>query len=111
MADLLKTFVIGGGLIAGAKYVSQFMSPAWAGMVGGLPTGIIASFFLDSDKKKIMYYSGYVYSSFLLFVAVVFCHIITTHFQNIPINVVSTIAIPLWAIVSYLVIQREFPKK
>ena len=111
MEEILKTFMIGGGLIAGAKYVSQFLSPALAPLVAGMPTGIITSFFLNSDKEKRKYYSGYIYSSFLLFAVVMFCHLMATYVRDIPINVVAAIAIPLWALMSYFVIHREVPKK
>ena len=44
--DYIKPFLIGGSLIAGSKYISHFVAPEYSPLIGGLPTGIIASFFI-----------------------------------------------------------------
>ena len=44
--EYVKPFLIGGGVIGGSKLASKIMGPALAPLVGGMPTGIIASFFL-----------------------------------------------------------------
>ena len=63
--DIVKSFLIGGGVIAGSKVASNIMGPELAPIVGGLPTGIIASFFLNSNATKQKYFEGYAYSSFV----------------------------------------------
>ena len=68
--DIVKPFLIGGSVIAGSKFVSKYASPALAPLIGGMPTGIIATYFMDDDKSKTEYYNGYAYSSFLLFIAI-----------------------------------------
>ena len=70
----LKPFLLGGSIIAGTKYMSTFMNPSLAPIIGGMPTGIIASFFLSKQTEKRAFFSGYVYTSFLLFLAILFIH-------------------------------------
>ncbi len=65
--EYVKPFVIGGGLITLGKYTSKFVNPSIAPLIGGLPTGVIASFFLDNDKMRKGEYNGSVYSYFVLF--------------------------------------------
>ena len=108
--DILKPFLIGGSVIAGSKFVSKYASPALAPLVGGLPTGIIATFFMDTDKSKRLYYTGYAYSSFLLFIAVLICHLWSSNTQT-SVNIISSICILVWAILSYLVINFFVIKK
>ena len=108
--DILKPFLIGGSVIAGSKFVSKYASPALAPLVGGLPTGIIATFFMDTDKSKRLYYTGYAYSSFLLFMAVLICHLWSSNTQT-SVNIVSSICILVWDILSYLVINFFVIKK
>ena len=52
--DLVKPFFIGGAVIAGSKAVSKIAPPALSPLIGGMPTGIIATFFLDNDKEKLV---------------------------------------------------------
>ena len=54
--EYVKPFLIGGSVIAGSKLAAKIMGPALAPLVGGMPTGIIASFFLKGDDKKKKYY-------------------------------------------------------
>ena len=108
--DILKPFLIGGSVIAGSKFVSKYASPALAPLVGGLPTGIIATFFMDTDKSKRLYYTGYAYSSFLLFIAVLICHLWSSNTQT-SVNIISSICLLVWAILSYLVINFFVIKK
>lgn len=103
--DIVKPFLIGGSVIAGSKFVSKYASPALAPLIGGMPTGIIATYFMDSDKDKIKYYNGYVYSSFLLFIAILCCHLWSSN-TNTPVNIISTVSILVWAVLSYIVINK-----
>ena len=73
--EYLKSFLIGGSVIAGSKFASKILGPEMAPIVGGLPTGIIASFFLNSNGDKQKYFQGYAYSSFVLFLAILFIHL------------------------------------
>jgi hypothetical protein len=102
--DLVKPFLIGGSVIAGSKLISKFVSPALAPLVGGMPTGIIATFFLDNDEQKRKYYDGYAYSSFVLFLAILLIHMWSRH-SDLSVNVISIVSLLAWAIMSYFVVN------
>ena len=106
MQEVVKAFVLGGATIAAAKYISQFVSPAFAPLIAGMPTGIITSFFLGSDKARREYYSGYFISISILALIVILCHLTATYAPSVPIDLVSLIAIPSWGIISYVAINR-----
>lgn len=106
MQEVVKAFILGGATIATAKYISQFVNPAFAPLIAGMPTGILTSFFLATDKARREYYSGYFISISILALIVIFCHIIATYVPTIPIDLVSFIAIPLWGAISYIAINK-----
>ena len=100
-------FVIGGAVMAGSKVAAKYMGPTLAPIIGGMPTGIIASIFLSSNKDKIDFFSGYVYSSFLLFITIVGIHILSLKYSNYNINYISLGGLVLWGIASYFVIKMN----
>ena len=104
--EYVKPFVIGGGLITLGKYTSKFVNPAIAPLIGGLPTGVIASFFLDNDKMRKGYYNGYVYSSFVLFFVIVGIHL-AGEYTKLSMDLVSLIGLIVWGGISYMVITAE----
>ena len=109
--EYIKPFLIGGTVIAGSKFAGNYASPALAPIIGGMPTGIIASFFLSSDKARRSYFNGYAYSSFLLFLAVLFIHLATQH-TKISVDLISGVGFVVWAILSYALIKaRGLDKK
>ena len=108
--EYVKPFLIGGAVIGGSKAASKLMGPALAPLVGGMPTGIIASFFLKGDDKKRKYFEGYAYSSFTLFLAILFIHLATMHFQKVSVNIISGISFIIWGVISYFVIKMRTKK-
>ena len=102
--NYIKPFLLGGSIIAGTKYMSTFMNPSLAPIIGGMPTGIIASFFLSKQTEKRAFFSRYVYTSFLLFLAILFIHQLSIH-TNINIDIISSIGIVVWAILSYFTVE------
>ena len=108
--EYVKPFVIGGGVIAAGKYLSNFVNPAIAPLVGGLPTGVIASFFLNNDKARKGYYHGYVYSSFVLFFVVTAIHL-AGEYTNMAMDLVSLLGLLVWGSISYFVINAEVISK
>lgn len=102
--EYLKSFLIGGSVISGAKIAANVLGPELAPIVGGLPTGIIASFFLTSNASRQKFFEGYAYSSFILFLAILFIHLITSHYKKLSVNMVSGSAFIVWAILSYVII-------
>ncbi len=108
--EYVKPFVIGGGLITLGKYVSKFVDPAIAPLIGGLPTGVIASFFLDNDKMRRGYYNGYVYSSFVLFFVIAAIHLAGEH-TAMSMDLISFVGLVVWGGISYVVINAEILSK
>lgn len=105
--EYIKQFLIGGSVIAGSKFASKILGPELAPIIGGLPTGIIASFFLTSNHVKEKYFEGYVYTSFILFLAILFIHLITKHYPKISVNIVSSSAFVVWVILSYIIVNMH----
>ena len=108
--EYVKPFLIGGAVIGGSKAASKLMGPTLAPLVGGMPTGIIASFFLKGDDKKRKYFEGYAYSSFTLFLAILFIHLASMHFQKVSVNIISGISFIIWGVISYFVIKMRTKK-
>lgn len=102
--DFVKQFVIGGSVIAGSKFVSQYLGPAFGPIVGGMPTGIIAAYFLTSRSDKYKYYAGYFYTSFLLFLAIAGIHFASKYSKTLSIDLISTIGILIWGVCSYFLV-------
>ena len=111
LMEYVKPFLIGGGVIAGSKFVSKFASPALSPIIGGMPTGIIAALFLNSQASKREYFNGYFYSSILLALAIAFIHFASTKYTHWNVDVISGIAIVIWAILSYFAINFFIPAK
>jgi hypothetical protein len=97
--DYIKPFLVGGAVIAGSKFVADNGPPQLAPLIGGMPTGIIASYFLANDaaRKK-------VFSSFTLFIAILTIYILDNK-TSIHVNIISGVALVLWAIITYFVIN------
>lgn len=108
--EYVKPFVIGGGLITLGKYTSKFVDPAIAPLIGGLPTGVIASFFLDNDKMRKGYYNGYVYSSFVLFFVIAAIHL-AGEYTAMSMDLISFVGLVIWGGISYVVIHAEVLSK
>ena len=103
--EYLKPFLIGGSVIAGSKYISKYANPALAPLIGGMPTGIIASYFLQTDKDKRNFYHGYAISAPILALAIEFIFIMTSQIQTIPVNIISTIGLLVWGVLSFTTIR------
>ena len=101
--EYLKPFLIGGSVIAGAKLVSTYFDPLYASIIGGLPTGIIASLFLPIGENK-KYYESYAYTSVLLAIAVNVIHQLNQSTQLDP-RVVSLTGLFVWGLLSFLLVR------
>tara|TARA_Y100000389_G_scaffold145109_1_gene143573 strand:+ start:1201 stop:1533 length:333 start_codon:yes stop_codon:yes gene_type:complete len=108
--DYIKPFLIGGAVIAGSKFVADNGPPQLAPLIGGMPTGIVASYFLANDDNRRKYFDGYVYSSFTLFIAILAIYILDNK-TSIHVNIISGIALVLWAIITYFVINKFVKSK
>ena len=108
--EYANPFLIGGSVIAGSKLAAKMVGPALAPIVGGMPTGIIASFFLKSQNAKREYFAGYLYSSILLAIAIMFIHFTSMFYKQWNVDIISGIALAIWAVLSYYVITFFIPK-
>ena len=106
MLDYLMSFFIGGAVIAGTRFLAQVLPPPYASMLGGLPLGILASFFIENQTAKKQYYAGFTYSAFLLFIAVLLIHIVSTAWPTAPVDAISAICLFLWGLSSAILISK-----
>ena len=109
--ETAKAFLAGGLVIGGAKYVAQHVSPMWAALLGGLPTGIMTAIFLDmtpADTKK--YYRGYIMQSVILTTLIIIANLLLWKTELDPSVVVVT-ALLVWFVVSVAVIKMDSKSK
>ena len=102
-SELIKPFLLGGTIIAGSKLLSKFTTPAVASLIGGLPTGILASLFLQNSKKE-NYFEGYQYHSFVLFLSIVAIHYMLKH-TEFNKTYICLGGFFVWAIISYITLS------
>ena len=103
--EFLKSFLIGGSIITATKYFATRMPSQLAPLIGGMPVGILASFFLENDKEKKRYYAGYTYSAFTLFLTILFIHAITVVWPDLSMDTISAFSLLVWGVVSYVTIM------
>jgi hypothetical protein len=103
--------LIGGSVIAGAQLVSKHVPGEYAALIGGLPTGIIASFFMASNSTKRGYFHGYIYTSLMLTLAILFIIFMIKRKPEMNINHIALIGLVFWAIISYIIIFKIVKKK
>ncbi len=77
LITLLEPFLIGGSVIAGAKWASLYLNPGLAAVIGGAPTGLISSMFIASDQRNDYVYN-YIFVTAILLVAVLVYYFILT---------------------------------
>ena len=98
-------FIIGGFLIAGTKYISdQSGLESYASLIGGMPIGILASFFLKNDNLKRIYYEGFMFNQFILFGTILAIYLFILIWKDPNVNMVSISGLILWFILSVLLI-------
>ena len=108
--EYLKPFLIGGTIIAGAKYISTKVNPAYAAMVAGMPSGIIASYFLSDDAVRRKFYGGYAIADIIVAIVVGGVSILTHYKRDISVNHISFIGYIIWLVLTFLSIKL-FSKK
>lgn len=100
--DYIKEFIVGGSVIAGSKLVSTLFGPRFAPIIGGMPTGIIASYFLSNDSQKIDFFKGYSVSSPILAFTVIAIYFLSITMKQVSTNIISSIGLVLWALLSFM---------
>lgn len=105
LAGAIKPFLVGGAVIGGSHIVAQFAPAQFAPLIGGMPTGIIASYFLATQKKKQEYFTGYAVSSVVLTLAIVGLHYATVAMPKTNVDIISTVFLVVWAAISFFAIK------
>jgi len=98
--EYLKAFLLGGTIIASAKLISTYVDPVYAPLVAGMPTGMVASFFLQSDKVKRRFYGGYMIADLVVALAVAGVFAMTKMFPAVHINVITIVGYLFWLILT-----------
>lgn len=105
LAGSIKPFLVGGSVIGGSHLISQFAPAQFAPLIGGMPTGIIASYFLATQQQKHEYFTGYAVSSVVLTLAIIGLHYTTIISPKTNVDIISTSFLIVWAIISFFAIK------
>jgi len=109
--EYAEPFLLGGSIVAGSKWLSTMVDPAYAAMVAGMPTGIIASFFLANDSQKRQFYKGYGISDAIVAITINVIALLTVRWSSVPVNAFSAVGYILWLILSFTGIRMFAAKK
>ena len=101
--SFIKAFLVGGGVIGTAKFISTKVNSVWAALVGGAPQGIISAFFIPESKVR-KFFIGYIIQSIVLTVLIVLLNVTIIH-SSININVLTIITLVIWLIISVIMIH------
>ena len=94
-AEIITTFLIGGGLLAGIRLLSGKMNnPALAGIVAGIPTGLLAIVLLKSENVK-KYTINYLIISVSTLISIIMFYLIFSY-TKLKHKVVWGIALLFW---------------
>lgn len=111
--EYLTPFLIGGSIIATSKFVSNHVSSEYAALIGGMPTGIIASFFILGNNSKGDYYKGYLISSIVIALVLTMLNTALKTHPKIDTNILSICSLIVWACLSFFsvkLIKHLYPK-
>lgn len=103
--DYIKPFLIGGSIIATSKFVANHVSPEYGALIGGMPTGMIASFFLVGNKLKGGYYKGYLVSSVVIVLVLTILNVVLKTYSKINPDILSACSLVIWAILSFFSVK------
>ena len=102
--EFIKPFFIGGGVVAGAKFLSTKIDPAYAPLLAETPTGILATFFLNNELEKKKYYTGYLVTDSVVPFSTLVIVLGFTFLKNYPINYLTSLGYLVWLILSFSII-------
>jgi hypothetical protein len=111
MNETLIAFLLGGAIIGSARLISSTIGPEYAALVGGLPTGLMAPFFLSTDvaKRKLMW--GYFLDSFVMIAVLAGLYILVTY-TDLHGILVSIGSLMIWAaVLSTVIYFTKYHKK
>lgn len=101
-------FLLGGVTVAGIKYLSTIVSPAYAALVGAMPIGYLSTYFIPSEEKRKKYLVNYSYT----LVTVIVCALAYIFMLNMKIekNMSLILGCILIVILSFIRL-KFFPSK
>ena len=107
--SLIIPFLLGGGIIAGVKLAAMTIKdPALASIIAGLPTGLLAAYFISQDSAE-GYASNYVFvASSLVMSIIVFWLLLAKTPLGEHKNIALTLSLVFWALLvfgRYLVLK------
>jgi hypothetical protein len=99
MNGVITSFLIGGLLVGSTRYLSGIIGPEYASLVGGLPVGLIAPYFLDTPREKIRFLWGYRHLVLLFAIILVEMYYLL-HRTELSAEWIAGILLLSWGIVS-----------
>ena len=103
--EYLKPFLIGGSIIAASKFIANHASPEYAAIIGGMPIGILASFFILGNKLKGEYYKGLVINDVTIALVIIGLNVVLKMYPKLNVNIASVLSIIIWALVSFFSVK------
>ena len=99
--NIIVPFLVGGGIISGVKFAATSLhNPALSAIIGGIPSGLLAIYFLKPEKS-IRYSQTYFFVNLALAVAILTFYLLRVK-TNIPKNNVLLISIFVWCLLVWL---------
>ena len=102
LKDLFQTFIMGGLLVSGIKYVSRHTGPEYAAIFAAFPIGLISSYLMKNEKQVERYLKSYMKTiSSLLIVCMVYFRLLKNKFS---VDMSLGISIVLWLLLNLLIV-------
>ena len=101
--EYAKTFLLSGSIVTLSKVAANHANMPLSAVLGGIPLGLLAVFFITGRDDKRQYIKGYAYVSFLVFLSAVSLGQILELFPSAPVNGATLGAMAVWFVVSLLV--------
>lgn len=96
ISSLIIPFLIGGTVIASVKYASSHIkNPGVAAIIGGIPTGLLAIYFIAEDETM-GYTHNYFFVTLSLLVSIAVFYIINKH-TELKKDIILLISLLCWA--------------
>ena len=102
LKDLIQTFIMGGLLVSGIKYVSYRAGPKYAAVFAAFPIGLISSYLMKNEKQVETYLKSYMKTiSSLLIVSMLYFKLLKNKFS---VNISLGISLSLWLLLNFLIV-------
>jgi len=108
MEEYIASFLTGGIIVGGAKYVAQRSSPLWASLLGSTPNDIFTPYFLDGENMKKEYIIGYIFQS-VVFICLTVSLYFLLKYTSINADLLIGTSIIIWLGLSVILIKYTKP--